>query len=240
MLAAGFLTHHPDLRYRLWGLQSYQEGDFDKALKYFRRSSYYADKPSQGMVAEMLWNGQGVEQDRALAYAWMDLAAERGYAGFAGLRERYWKQLDEAERVRAIELGQEVYARFGDEAAKPRYEARLRWGYKEATGSHLGGFAGTPVQISVPGSGDDGGETIDSTKFYDERYWNPKKYWEYTDNLWMKARIGKVTVGDVEQANEASRIPAAAPDTEFTEPKIPDTPDDPAKTPGIILPGKSD
>src|SRR3546814_9279963 len=70
------------------------------------------------MVAEMLWNGDGVERDRALAYAWMDLAAERGYAGFLGLRERYWSALDEAGRARALEAGQEVYAHYGDAAAR--------------------------------------------------------------------------------------------------------------------------
>src|SRR5690606_37219363 len=93
MITAGFLKAHPDLRYRLHGLEKYKERDFDDALKFFRRAAFYADKPSQGMVAEMYWRGEGVEQDRALAYAWMDLAAERGYRGFLGLRERYWNAL---------------------------------------------------------------------------------------------------------------------------------------------------
>src|SRR3546814_17375883 len=79
---------------------------------------------SQGMVAEMLWNGDGVERDRALADAWMDLAAERGYAGFHGLRERYWSALDEAGRARALEAGQEVYAHSGPAAPTPRKDPK--------------------------------------------------------------------------------------------------------------------
>ena len=65
-----------------------QETDFEKALRYFRRSSFFADKPSQGMVAEMYWKGEGTPRDPVQAYVWMDLAAERGYRGFIGLREQ--------------------------------------------------------------------------------------------------------------------------------------------------------
>src|SRR3546814_148199 len=108
MVTSGFLNSHPDLRYRLLGMEAMREDRHGDAFKFFRRAAHFADKPSQGMVAEMLWNGDGVERDRALAYAWMDLAAERGYAGFLGLRERYWSALDEAGRARALEAGQEV------------------------------------------------------------------------------------------------------------------------------------
>ena len=79
LMTAGFLSAHPDLKYRLMGLDEYRKGNLDDALQFFRRSAFYGDKASQGMVAEMLWTAQGVAQDRPLAYAWMDLAAERGY-----------------------------------------------------------------------------------------------------------------------------------------------------------------
>src|SRR3546814_2441093 len=95
MVTSGFLNSHPDLRYRLLGMEAMREDRHGDAFKFFRRAAHFADKPSQGMVAEMLWNGDGVERDRALAYAWMDLAAERGYAGFLGLRERYWSRSEE-------------------------------------------------------------------------------------------------------------------------------------------------
>src|SRR3546814_8772491 len=134
MVTAGFLNSHPDLRYRLLGMEAMREDRHGDAFKFFRLSADFADKPSQGMVAEMLWDGYRVERYRALAYAWMDLAAERGYAGFLGLRERYWSALDEAERARALEAGQEVYAHYGDAAAKPRIAIALRRGRREMTG----------------------------------------------------------------------------------------------------------
>ena len=220
MVSAGFLSSHPDLRYRLLGLEEFKQGRYEDALRFFQRAAFYADKPSQGMVAEMLWNGQGVAKDPALAYAWMDLAAERSYAGFLGLRERYWNTLSESERERALVEGEAIYAKYGDAAAQPRLATVLRRGRRNITGSRTG-FAGN-VQIYVPGPG--GFEQIDGTKFFDDRYWDPKQYQAWHDSIWMKPRIGRVSVGEVErvpQQGPASRIPTAKPATDAPEPETP-------------------
>jgi hypothetical protein len=225
MLTSGFLSHHPDMQYRLWGLRAYKEKRFETALQYFRRAGYYADKPSQGMVAEMYWKGEGTPRDAALAYAWMDLAAERGYEGFLGLRERYWKQLDGAERERAVREGQAIYATFGDAAAKPRYEAQLRIGRRSIVGSRTG-FAGN-VKIDVPGPAGSN-QTIDGSKFYDERYWDAKKYWAWQDTIWKRPRVGRVTVGELEQIGRGapgSRVPEVAPRVDAPMPDAPEPPD---------------
>lgn len=220
MMSAGFLSAHPDLRYRLLGMEEFKQGRYEDAFRFFQRSSFYADKPSQGMVAEMLWNGQGVAKDPVLAYAWMDLAAERGYAGFLGLRERYWNALSAAERERAITDGAAIYAKYGDTAAQPRLATVLRRERRNITGSRTG-FAGN-VQIYVPGPG--GFEQIDGSKFFDERYWDPKQYQAWHDSIWMKPRIGRVSVGEVEQVPQpgpASRIPTATPEVDAQEPETP-------------------
>ena len=221
VLQAGFLSSHPDMRYRILGMEKYRDKKYDEALRYFQRASYYADKPSQGMVGEMLWNGLGTEQDRALAYAWMDLAAERGYIGFLGLRERYWDQLGEAERARALEEGQAIYAKYGDDAAKPRMATTLRRERLRMTGSRTG-FTGN-LQILVPGPGGDY-QSIDGSKYYDERYWDPEKYQAWHDSIWMRPRIGLVRVGDIEQATGPveSRVPAVEPHVDAEEPQTPE------------------
>lgn len=227
LVTAGFLDHHQDLKYRLLGMEAYRARDFERALRFFRRASFFADKPSQGMVAEIYWNGDGVPRDPVLAYIWMDLAAERGYAGFLGLRERYWNALDPAQRERAIEAGQAVYARFGDAAAQPRYEHQLRIGRRLMTGSRVGVNRG--VQIEVPGPS--GSQSIEGTRFYDERYWDAKKYWAWQDRLWMKPPIGRVDVGALQKVDAvppASRIPAAAPEVDAP---VPDVPEAPSPTP---------
>jgi uncharacterized protein len=223
LITAGFLEHHQDLKYRKLGMEAYKKGRYEDALRFFRRAGFFADKPSQGMVAEMYWNGQGTPRDPVQAYVWMDLAAERGYRGFLLQRERYWKTLNEAERARAVEEGQAVYARFGDAAAKPRYEHQLRIGKSQMTGSRTGFNRG--VQIEIPGP--EGSQAIDGSKFYDERYWNAKKYWAWQDKLWMKPRIGKVTIGEIEETGKPSRIPETAPEVDAVAPEAP-----PAESPG--------
>jgi hypothetical protein len=224
LVTAGFLTHHPDMKYRVLGMQALREKRYDDALRFFRRASFYADKPSQGMVAEMYWNGQGVPVDRALAYAWMDLAAERGYRGFLGLRERYWAALTPEERERAVREGEAVYARFGDDAAKPRYEFQLRVGRREMTGSRTGFNRGLKIEVPGPGGGS---QWIDSSKYFDDRYWDARKYWAWQDKVWKNARIGRGTAGDLEDvrripASAPSRVPAVAPDADADAPDVPD------------------
>lgn len=221
MLTGGFLTGHPDLRYRLLGLEEIRKQNPQDAFRFFQRAAYYGDKPSQGMVAEMHWNGQGTERDPALAYVWMDLAAERGYEGFLVLRERYWNQLTEDERARAVATGQTIYAKYGDAAAQPRLAGILLRERRNVTGSRTG-FAGN-VQIYVPGPG--GFEQIDGTKFYDERFWDPKQYQAWHDGIWAKPRVGKVSVGEVEQIQKeapVSRIPATTPRVDAEEPQTPE------------------
>jgi uncharacterized protein len=218
LITAGFLSHHQDIKYRLLGLEEYKKQNFEKALRYFRRASFFADKPSQGMVAEMYWKGEGAPRDPVQAYAWMDLAAERGYRGFICLRERYWSSLSETERARAIQEGQAVYARFGDAAAKPRYELGLRQGRREMTGSRTGFRRNVQIEIQSPA----GSQSIDGSKFYDERYWDAKKYWAWQDKIWMKPRIGNVSIGDIEtvSSSESSRIPDTTPETDAPVPEV--------------------
>lgn len=198
MVAAGFLTSHPDLRYRLAGVEALRDDAYEQALRNFLRAARYADKPSQGAVAELYWEGRGVAEDRALGYAWMDLAAERGYRPFVVRRERYWEAMDAAERTRALEVGAGVYAEYGDEVAKPRMAAVLRRARREVTGSRTG-MAGN-LRIVVPGLGD---QHIDGSRFYDPIYWDPDKYQAWHDATWQDPPVGTVNVGDVESVDAA-------------------------------------
>lgn len=219
MITAGFLSWHPDLRFRLSGLKARENEKHEEALMLFQRAAFYGDKPSQGMVGEMYWTGQGTAKDPALAYAWMDMAAERGYVGFVILRERYWKAMDEEQRARAIQEGQALYARYGDAAATPRIAAQLRRGRSKTTGSRTG-FAGN-LKIVVGGPGGVP-ETIDGTKYYDERYWDPAQYRQWHDSIWSTPKVGRVEVGDIEQVG--SRIPETPPEVDAEEPPVPETP----------------
>lgn len=213
MMSAGFLSGHPDLRFRLWAMEAREDGRMDEAFNLFRRAAFYGDKPSQGMVAEMYWTGEGVAKDPALGYVWMDLAAERGYPGFLGLRERYWNALSEPDRARAIEEGQALYAKYGDAATEPRIAAQLRRARSQTTGSRTG-FVGN-LTIYIPGPTGIA-QPIDGSKFYDPRYWDPKLYRQWQDAIWKDPKVGRVQVGEVEQVG--SRVPPTAPNIDAPEP----------------------
>lgn len=199
MIAAGFLDSHPDLRYRTRGLEEYEERNFPEAFREFQQAAYYADKPSQAIVGEMLWIGLGTTQDRALAHVWMGLAAERGYISFSEKHQRYWNELNEVERARALKEAPAIQAMYADAVAQERLDAILRRERKKVTGSRLG-YTGNPVQVSVPGVG-----TLDGSQYYHAKFWDPKQYRALQDSIWKEARIGRVDVGEVEQ------VPAGDP-----------------------------
>ena len=210
VLTEGFLAAHPDLRWRREGIEAFEKGRHAEAMTYFQRAARHADKPSQAMVAGMYWDGQGVARDRALGYAWMDLAAERQYPDFVLFRERYWSQMTEPERASALERGQAVYAEYGDAVAKPRLETILRRERRKTTGSRLG-FVGNLTIIPQTGPLAGSGMTLSGEQYYAKEYWEPEAYWQLQDEIWRAPqREGKVDVGDVEQVR--GDAPATQPD----------------------------
>lgn len=191
----GYLSAHPDQRFRLLGNDARNNGRHDEALKYFRRAARYADKLSQGAIAEMYWNGEGIERDRALAYAWMDLAAERGSRFLLAHRERYWSGLTPAERARALQAGKDLYAEYGDEVAKPRLERVLVTTRRKVTGSRAGWVGNLAICIDPP----DCTARVSGEQYYADRYWRPKKYWDWQDRIILTPRRdGNVDVGPLE------------------------------------------
>jgi len=194
-----FLSSHPDLRYRLLGWRAYEKQDFDKAMEHFQRAARFADKPSQGMVAEMLWHGQGTAPNRPLAMAWMDLAAERKFKLMLANRDRYWSSLSDAERLAAIDLAAPLYAEYGDDVAQPRLERLLRTARRNSTGSRTG-FVGN-MRITIPGP--DGSEvTVDGSQFYQEKFWKPEAYWAWQADVWKELPQGRVEVGEMRESKD--------------------------------------
>ncbi len=177
---------HADERWRGAGEEAYAKRNLRSAWEFFQRAARYADKPSQAMVAAMLWDGDGVPRDRALAYAWADLAAERGYPRFVATREKYWNALDASERARAIEVGQAVYDEYGDTVAKPRLAQELiRERRDHTTGSRLGNSGPATIKIFDQ----DTGKVINipGMIYGDARFWDPAEHWKAVDATWSTA-----------------------------------------------------
>ena len=195
----GFLGAHPDLRWRGEALHALENGRPDEAFGYFRRASRFADKPSQAMVAEMLWTGTGVPRDRPQAYAWMDIAAERAYVPFVSKREEYWEALDEAGRERALEVGRPLYEEYRDAVAQERLERKLEKAKRKITGSRVGFVGFLKVVVAGPGGI---GIAIDGERFYDDKYWEPDLYWAWQDSIWQDPPTGTVSVEPLEVVRE--------------------------------------
>ena len=196
-----FINAHPDLMHRTRGLNAYNKKQFNEAFIYFKRGAKFSDKPSQGMVAEMLWSGQGVEINRALAYAWMDLAAERLYPTMLAHREKYWSVLSEAERAQAISLGQEIYANYGDDVAKKRLATALRRAKNSTTGSRTGMVGALSITIQTSS----GPQTIDGSQYYQDKFWKPELYAKWQDEAWKNPPSGNVNIGPLEVRPEPAK-----------------------------------
>jgi hypothetical protein len=187
--------HHPDVTFRQQGLAALDRGEAREAFEAFERAAYFADKASQALVAEMYWAGQGVSQDRARAYVWMDLAAERGYPLLLGKRELYWQQLTAAEQGRALAEGPAVFAEYSDDVAKPRLEDELRAGLMQSPGSRVGASSAFVQVITNIARGPVGTlQGVKRPQYYSPKVWNPHYYWAQTDLPWHQPLEGLVEV----------------------------------------------
>lgn len=175
----GFLTAHPDLRFRLLGQEAQQRGRMNEARFYYQQAARYADKPSQAALAELVWTGQDDGPDHAMGYVWMDLAAERGGEGLLARREFYWNALTPEERERAVREGRAMYAEFGDPAAKPRQEREMRAVRQNVTGSRTGdaGLLRTQAKGAI------GMRAMDPAIYWQDRFWEPAAYWQWQQEV---------------------------------------------------------
>lgn len=200
VVGAGFMDSHPDMMYRQWGVASLHRGDPKGAMENFRLSARYADKPSQGYLGEMHWFGVEMPSDPVMAFAWMDVAAERGYPLFVDLRNQYWASLPLEQHAVARARASELRAEYGDEVAKPRIAAVLNRGRRAMTGSRTGSMSNN-VDIVYSEGGVT--KTIKADRLYDPKYWDPDKYQRWQDETWSKIRRGTVEVGSpLQQATE--------------------------------------
>ena len=190
-----FLKAHPDLHMRLRGLHRLDQGDLAGAIGDFHEAARHSDKPAQAILAELHWTGRGVPQDRALAYVWMDLAAERGYPLMVAKREQYWTQLDAAGRQAAMAIGEGHYDQYGDAVARPRLEAlirRARSDFRRGR-AHSAGVDGVNVLVG------DRFERIRGRIFHDPQFWTAEGYFAWQDEMGHDRDRGTVEVGDLEQ-----------------------------------------
>lgn len=213
MNSESFINDHPDILHRLRGLRAYKQGRYSEAFTNFKRAAKYADKPSQGMLAEMLWKGEGVAADKIQAYAWIDIAAERLYPTMVLSREKMWSMLTAEERKQATVVGIELYKYYGDDVAKKRLETVLRRARNNVTGSRLGFVGYMTITIDTPS----GQQTVDGEFYYQDKFWKPAEYWQWQDTAWKNPPTGKVDIGPL-QTTPDKPVPANASGSDKPKP----------------------
>lgn len=198
-MAAG----HPNELYRIYAAEASTKGDWGDAVRLFTIAASYADKYSQHRLSLLHWHGIGAPSDRAVAYVWADLAAERGYPQFLALREKMWAELSADEQKRVAEIGQKYYDQYGDPTAKKRFANEMGKAKRQTTGSRTGFVSN--LAIVSPGAGMDLFNSIggpDLSQLYEKSRWDAKSYWQVEDILWKQ---GNVEVGPVETAKQGDK-----------------------------------
>ncbi|WP_139350408.1 sel1 repeat family protein [Rhodanobacter sp. B04] len=205
-------SSHPDLFYRDSAIRAYKTGDKQAAMRLLLKAASFADKPAQSMLAAMYWNGDGIPMDRPRGYAWMDLAADRGYPDLLANREKFWQQLDPQERQLAIAEGRKIYAYYDDKSGLKRLGNIFRRELASATGSRTG-FGGNYLTILMRDGAagrslktEDGapmvlrGTQVRGTDYYSPVLWNPELYAKLKDHVWEDslADMGTVEVGSLQ------------------------------------------
>lgn len=181
---------HPNEMWRVRALIALKRGDLPGTVERLQLASRYADKLSQHSLSLMYWHGVGVEVDRAVAYVWAELAAERDYPTLERARAAMWLKLSDEERTRAAALRPQWMAEYGDAVAKPRMERAMEKALVEVTGSRIGASRDWVQFGSV------NGRPVPTAEEYLAEYrWKPETYWRAEELRWN----AKVVVGDSEK-----------------------------------------
>lgn len=200
---------HPNELSRWHGIWAYDNGRLDEALRHFERAAGYGDKLSQHFLTLMYWNGDGIDRDPAQAYVWADLAAERAdNPDLLEIRERIWGEMTPAQQQRALEIGPQYYARYGDEVARRRADAQMRRFMRTQTGSRVGLLTsrldvsmGRPDLWASGATSSFGPVKSTGNAYYGADRTRADAYWQ-AENLSMRALLkrigsGRVDVGEV-------------------------------------------
>lgn len=207
--------YHPDLFGEFAGMRHYTHHDYVGALKFFKIGAYYSDKMSALSIGLMYLNGVGVKKDPATAYAWLTVAAERGYPDFVATRDQVKATLSPQQLQRAQPILARIQAKYGDKVAKHRLIVQLNQGRMNITGSHTGfdfgitqrstGHCGGPAIVV-------GGEPMPQTgcggAVFAAWRWDAKQYFAARDAQWNAT----VTVGAIQdpQAKATNAKPTAS------------------------------
>jgi hypothetical protein len=194
--AQSYAEHTPGFQSTVEGSRSYRAGHYQGALSRFKAGARWADKLAQFNVGVMHYHGHGVARDPARAWAWLSLAAERGYPEMVEMADSVAAELNEAQQARGRRiLETELLPVYGDEVAIERTAQRMERERRQATGSRTG-FVGNLVVIDRSGRNRSGDE------FFRAEAWDFRQIVELETRIFRALADGSVTLGDLEIIEE--------------------------------------
>jgi hypothetical protein len=207
---------HPDLFGEFAGMRAYAHHQYKNALKYFEIGALYADKLSQLSLGLMYMNGEGTAKDPVTAWAWLDLAAERGYPNFVATRDSLQKTLTPEQATKAQALRAELGEKYGDAVAKHRLAVQLHQGQMQITGSHTGHDSGIYQLNNKPNcgpvlyiAGQEQPEAGCGSRIFAKDRWDPDLYFASRDREYKAT----VSVGAVQEQGKAIANPTQGGET---------------------------
>jgi hypothetical protein len=118
-----------DYYYCLGGL-TYGQHNYGESVRFFTTAASWASKPAQYVLGVMALNGDHQPKNRALALAWLALAAERTDSRFKASYDEVYKASTQAEHRAAEELLEKMRPVYADATAAVRAQQRYAEGMK--------------------------------------------------------------------------------------------------------------
>lgn len=195
-----FAEHTPGYPLVQKGTRFYESGFYSSAIRQFERAAHWADKMAQHNLGVMHYLGQGFERDLARAWAWFELAAERGYPEFVNTADAVWAELDEAQRRRARSILEELEPHYGDAVAVPRTHRRMERERRNVTGSRTGSVGRVTVI--------DGAGTHDGEHYFAEEKWNFRHIIQIESRVFEALARGNVSIGPLNLLDDEQPDPS--------------------------------
>lgn len=153
-LGLGYSEHVPSAWEMRQGRQKYRSGNFTGAYWHYLNAAVWADKFAQYNIGVMYLRGEGVEFDAVRGWAWLELAAERGYPDMVQAADQLYELLDAEQRAEGERiLREELLPDYGDETRVPATARRMDRELRKATGTRTGSQAALSFLRVYDGSG---------------------------------------------------------------------------------------
>lgn len=200
-----YAKNAPGTQFLERGNAFFKQGDYAAAASYYRLAAHWADKLAQFNLGLLYVNGDGVERDPLRGWAWIRLAAERGYPKFVRVANDIESRFDDEHLAAATEiLEQELAPEYGDAVAIERTAREMERMRDRATGG--GSRVGANRALYVTGRD---GRWVRGGEYYDPDLWDFRAIVAFETRLQRALGGGEVilrefrTVDDDPQAQDA-------------------------------------